>query len=61
MNCPMSITKWEQKTETNSKKSTGRDKRYKENPRNEKFMICSFFPFGYLACYFKNRQALLPT
>ena len=30
-NCLISITKWEQKTETNSKKSTGRDKRYKEN------------------------------
>ena len=39
-------------------KSTGRDKRYKENPRNKSLMVCSLC---YLVCYFKNGQDLLPT
>ena len=45
--------KWKQKTETNSKKPTGRDKRNKEKPRNKSLMICSLC---YFACYFKMEK-----
>ena len=31
-------------------KKSGRDKRYKENPRDKKFMICTLC---YLTCYFR--------
>ena len=47
----MSISKWWQKTEANLKKSTGRDKRNKEKPRNKSLIVCSLC---YFVCYFKN-------
>ena len=46
----MSIAKWKQKTEEHSKKSTGRDKRKKEKPRNKSLIVCLLC---YFMCYFK--------
>ena len=43
--------KWNQKTETNSKKFTGRDKRNKEKPRDKSLIVCSLCYFMH---YFKN-------
>ena len=39
-------------------KPTGRDKQYKENPRNKSLMVWSLC---YFVCYFKNGKDLLPT
>ena len=55
---PVSIAKWRQKTETNSKKPTERDKRNKEKHRNKSLIVCSLC---YFTSYFKNGQDLLPT
>ena len=44
--------KMEAENRNQFEKSTGRDKRNKEKPRNKRLMVCSLC---YVVCYFKNR------